>query len=467
MEPFVLSRRIAQPERYSLFLSFDSHFNSLINHNVAQIDISLHFYTLFLQDGCLESQDLYDTADAKLKAILEASNFNPCRERRNNQVQTLHDGYRIDLIYGMSNALDKAYKMISDYEYLGYSDCRTLSPDEALGLDPFLAQFCETHSETTTDGIRVWKSDVVALWRPGGCINTPTFLPLFHDYLKNVMGKYTNDTGVIKDCFQFKLQRCVEKVTYQSSDIDSSTRIINGLKFLGHEGVKYNKHAYSESQYVFCPGELVGTLKRLGFAEPEYARFAGASLILRIDIPADKIASYTTFNQWMEIHQDSLSVAWQARFINNQIVIGIGGTKAFYGEQQPLNDHAFAIKKAIVQLNVINQILPEFLSWALNKPTKGTQLILSDVSELESRGIARRWVGSRAVAYDGFPTLGPVYNEQKIVGNARCTTHLGSGGVSFAPAVINVSRGGMFTDASKQTLANQVSIFADSKRTYR
>jgi hypothetical protein len=412
-------------------------------------------------------QNLYDHADAELKAILEASNFHPCRERTNRQVHTLQDGYRIDLIYGVSNALSKAHKMIADYESLGYRDCRTLSPDEIVLLDPFLTEFCQSQSEKTIDGIRVWKDDTVGLWRPGGCINTPTFLPLFHDYLKKIMGKYTNDAGIEKDCFQFRLQRCVEQVTYKPSGIDSSSRIIDGLKFFGHTRVKHNKHPYPESHYVFCPGESVGTLKSLGFAEPEYARFAGASLILRIAIPADQIASYVTYNQWMEIHKDGFGVAWQARFVDHHIVIGIGGTKAFYGEKRPHKDQAFAIHKNLLQLNIINEILPEFVSWALKKPTRGVLLTLSDMMSLEERGIATRWVGARAVAYDGFPTVGPVFNDHGIINNARCTTQLGSGGVSFAPAVIGVSRGSMFVDASQQDIAHQVLTFGDSQRTYR
>ncbi len=410
-------------------------------------------------------QDMYDYGDAELKDILNASNFNPCRERRNPQEQTLQDGYRIDLIYGVPDAIRKANEMKSDYESLGYSDCRILSPDEVEHLDSFLKEFCQAQSEKMTTGSpRVWKSDTVALWRPGGCINTQKFLPLFYDYLEKVMGTYTNDAGITKHCFRLKLERCVKAVTYETSFSK-----INGLKFFEKPSFKHNKHPYSDSDYVFCPGEAVGTLKSLGFSEPEYARFAGASLVLRIDIPVDKLLAYTTFNQWMEIHRNGFGVAWQARFVDNQIFIGIGGTKAFYGDQQPHKDQDFAMNKNILQLNIINEILPEFVSWALEKPTRDTQLTLADMKALEDRGIAERWVGSRAVAYDGFPTIGSIFNDNGRVTNARCTTHLGSGGVSFAPAAVRVSRGGMFAfaDVPQQTLANQVSIFGDSKRTFR
>jgi hypothetical protein len=41
--------------------------------------------------------------------------------------------------------------------------------------------------------------------------------------------------------------------------------------------MKKNNHTYRESEYVFCPGESVGTLRKLGFDEPAYALFAGVT----------------------------------------------------------------------------------------------------------------------------------------------------------------------------------------------
>ena len=411
-------------------------------------------------------QEIYDHADAKLKSILIASNFNPCRERTNPEAQTLHDGYRIDLIYNVPNALTKANEMKSDYERLEYRDCRTLSPAEVISLDPFLADFCDNNSQLSSeDGTGVWKNDAIALWRPGGCIDTQVFLPLFHDYLKRVMGQYTNDAGQTKDCFQLRLQRRVEQLTYESTESASSSKKIDGLKFFGNPIVKRNKHAYQQSDYVFCPGESVGTLKGLGLAEPEYARFAGASLMLSIDIPADKLEAYSTFNHCMEVHQEGVVLAWQARFIDNKIFIGVAGTKAFYGDQQPQKDQAFAKNRNLLQLNMVNDVLPEFISLALGKPTHGIQLTQDDMAELESRGIAERWVGTRAVAYDGFPTVGHVYNPNGQVSNARCTTHLGSGGASFSPAAVLVSRSSMFETERSQDLIEKVLEFGCSQRT--
>jgi hypothetical protein len=412
-------------------------------------------------------QDIYDCADDELKAILIASNFNPCRERSNKETRTLHDGYRIDLIYAVPNALDKANAMKSAYERLGYSDCCILSPDEATSIDPFLATFCDAHSESSVAcEPRVWNNNTVALWRPAGCLDTKVFLSLFPHYLKQIMGQYVNDAGVVKDCFQLRLQRQVEQVSYESPGVGANR--INRLQFFGHPTVKQNQHAYQQSDYVFCPGEAVGTLKSLGLAEPEYARFAGASLMLCIEVPEDKIAEYSTFNHCMEVHQEGVVLAWQARFIDNKIVIGVAGTKAFYGDQQPHKDQAFAINRNLLQLNMVNDVLPEPISWALGRPTQGIQLTLKDMTELECQRIAHREAKSRAVAYDGFPTLGPVYNDKGQVSNARCTTHLGSGGVSFGPGAVYASRSSLFGNhPTQQALTEQVLAYGDSQRTYR
>lgn len=260
------------------------------------------------------------------------------------------------------------------------------------------------------------------------------------------------------------MQRRVEQVTYDSNN----TNRINGLQFFSASTVKRNKHNYQHSDYVFCPGESVGTLKKLGLAEPEYARFAGASLMLCIDVPIDKIKEYSTFNHCMEVHQEGVVLAWQARFIDNKIFIGVAGTKAFYGDQQPQKNQAFAINRNLLQLNMVNDVLPEFLSLALGKDTQRKQLTLTDMEELENKGIAERWVGTRAVAYDGFPTLGHVYNEEGLVSNARCTTHLGSGGASFSPAAVLVSRSSIFKEETdQQKLQDQVLAYGNSERTFR
>jgi len=391
-------------------------------------------------------QHIYDNADPRLKKILEESNFNPCREPNTNG-EALHDGYRIDLIYNVPNAKAKANSMKADYEELGYTSCKILSPKEVIARDPFLADFCKNNSIIDEFGERQWKDDSVALWRPGGCIDTQTLLPKLCDYLKDIMGKYTNESGQSKDCFQMKFERNVVGVSYNP---ESENLEINGLRFFGKEP-KIHKHQYEHSDYVFCPGEAVGTLKKLGFNEPAYSGFAGASLMLNIPIPTKQLVEqYSKFNHCMEVHQEGVVLAWQARFRENKIFIGVAGTKAFYSDQRPHKDQAFAKDRNLLQLNMINDVLPEFISLALGRDTSGKKLTIEDLSHLEKLGIAERWVGTRSVAYDGFPTLGSVYKKDCKITNARTTTHLGSGGGSFSLASIFVSRSTLNKDQTEQ-----------------
>ena len=104
------------------------------------------------------------------------------------------------------------------------------------------------------------------------------------------MGQYTNEAGQVKDCFRIKFERHVAEISYDDKQKDK----INGLRFFGNPKVKHNKHPYSSSNYVFCPGENVGELNRLGFLEPAYARFAGASLMLNIPIPIKRLDEFKT-----------------------------------------------------------------------------------------------------------------------------------------------------------------------------
>jgi hypothetical protein len=94
----------------------------------------------------------------------------------------------------------------------------------------------------------------------------------------------------------------------------------------------------------------------------------------------------------------------------------------------------------MLQLNMINDVLPQFMSIALGRNTHKQKLDEKDLTTLQELDIASRWVGTRAVAYDGFPTLGRLVKDGSNVVNARTTTHFGSGGVSFGPAGVVVSR---------------------------
>lgn len=385
-------------------------------------------------------QQIYQASDEELKKILELSNFNPCCEPSQNN-NTLHNGYRIDLIYNVPNAQERANNMKHDYEALGYKHCMILSPAEVMALDPFLTDFCKSHSIDNA-----WNNDTVALWRPGGCLDTQVFLPRLYAYLKKAMGTYTNAQGEQEDCFQIKFGKKVIGVEYAAHGAGTAT--IVGLTLEDGQTVFTDS---PHSHYVFCPGEAVGTLKKLGFSEPAYAGFAGVSLLLDIEIPQDKIKEYETFSHCMEVHQEGVVLAWQARFRNNKIFIGVAGTKAFYSDQQPTKDQAFAKNRNLLQLNMVNNVLPEFISLALKYDTKGKTLRQEDLDYLESQHIAKRWAGVRAVAYDGFPTLGCVYKDGFKVANARCTTHLGSGGGSFAPAATVISRHAMTENVDEFT----------------
>jgi len=165
----------------------------------------------------------------------------------------------------------------------------------------------------------------------------------------------------------------------------------------------------------------------------------------------------------MEVHQEGVVLAWQARFRDNKIFIGVAGTKAFYSDQKPHKDQAFAKNRNLLQLNMVNDVLPEFISLALGKNTKGQKLNESDLKYLEDNKLANRWVGTRAVAFDGFPTVGALYHSDSKVSNARCTTHLGSGGASFAPAAVTVSRSSVHEQAS-DNLIQDVIKYGDSRR---
>lgn len=396
--------------------------------------------------------DMYNNADTELKEIFESSNFNPCRQPLHAYDKTLHDGYRIDLIYNVPNARERAENMRHDYDSLGYKDCTILSPNEVLKIDPFLADFCANHSANNT-----WNNDTVALWRPGGCIDAQTFLPKFYDYLKNKMGRYTNEKGSQEDRFQIQFGKKVTGIEFAKNSDGKS--IVAGLTFEDGSVV----HNNGQSQYVFCPGEAVGTLKKLGLSEPAYAGFAGVSLLLNIDIPDDKINEVKSFGHCMEVHQEGVVLAWQARFKNNKIFIGVAGTKAFYADQQPTKDQEFARNRNLLQLNMINDVLPKFISLALKRNTAGQRLTETDLKELELREIATRWAGLRSVVYDGFPTLGYAHKDGEIIENARCTTHLGSGGGSFSPATVIISRNVL--TANQDEFTQKILDYGSSART--
>lgn len=293
-------------------------------------------------------QNIYDGADFELKNILDKSNFNPCREPKHKDKFVLHDGYRIDLIYEVADAQNRASGMQNTYSELGYTQCRLLSPNEVISIDPSLTCFCMGHSEVNNSGERIWKRDTAALWRPGGCLSAYDFLPSFYAYLKKVMGTYVDASGQIQDRFKLEFNKEVSEVIF-----DDNVNIA-GLKF---QDGSLDQNDPLQCSYVFCPGESVGTLKKFGFNEPSYAGFAGPSLIVRVPLSSDQLAFYKDFNHCMEVHKVGIVLAWQARRKDNVLLLQVGGTKAFYGDKAPQIDEAFAINRHLVQLNMLNDVL--------------------------------------------------------------------------------------------------------------
>jgi hypothetical protein len=398
-------------------------------------------------------QGIYDNADPKLKHVLELANFNPCREPLKSGIKKLHDGYRIDLIYNLPNAQEHANRMKSDYVALGYKECMILSPSEAIAIDPFIKSFCESHSVNN-----IWNNDTVALWRPGGCLDAQVFLPKLYEYLQEAMGTFINAQGKQENCFQIKFGKKVTGVEFACDKVGKT--VVAGLKFEdGSTILKEN----SKCNYVFCPGEAVGTLKKLGFCEPAYAGFAGVSLLFNIDIPKNKIKDYASYSHCMEVHQEGVVLPIQARIRNNKIFIGCAGTKAFYSDQRPTKNQQFAKNRSLLQLNMVNDVLPEFISLALGYETRGKTLTEKDLQYLEDQKIVTRWAGTRAVAYDGFPSLGHVYKNDLRVENARCTTHLGSGGGSFSPVLVSISRSAMKKE--QDAFTQRILSYSNSART--
>ncbi len=372
-------------------------------------------------------QAIYDEADDTLKGIFERSNFNPCREPRQS-TRVLHDGYRIDLLQKFPGAANQARNIRLDNERIGYQNCAFLSPQEVVVIDPFLEDFCKSRS--TADGR--WQDDAAAIWRPGGCLDASRFLPEFYEYMRKSMGQYTNKSGVVKDCFRLKFDREVVEVGLETYENQAT---IGGLRFRTGK-VQINK-SIDKTRYVFAPGESVGTLTRLGIKEPSYTGFAGVALRLNIPLSEEEIARYKNFNHCMEVHQDGVVLAWQARYFDGKIIIAGAGTKALYGEEAPTTDQAFAKTNNLIQLQMFNDVLPQFVSKALGRPTLGQRLTQEDMKTLEDAGIAKRSAGRRAVAYDGVITAGPAYtaNGERIQ-HATITTHLGSGGVSSGPGAV-------------------------------
>lgn len=371
---------------------------------------------------------LYAEADPELREIFEDSNLRTCREPGAGEDPFGH-GYRIDLLYEFENPEQRARSMIETYKRLGYQHCRLLSPEEVMKKDPTLRDFCEAHS-VTIEGKRQWKPGSMALLRPGGCLNARVFVERITAYLAKRMGTYVNARGQTKPCFQLKLNRPVSGVKI-TKKVDKL--LITGLKFLnGYQ--KKGQHAYTKTTYLFAPGESVGTLEKLGFKEPAYAGFAGASLTLNIKIPPEKKGLYKPYVHWMEVHKPGIVMAWQSKLKGGLITVVAAGTKSFYAEKKSDITQEFARNRNLLQLNMINAVVPWVVSLALGRDTRGTDLTPVDMETLKKNGQATCWAGMRSVSFGGTDTISYTYlQDGQKVENGIMVTHLGSGGVSFAP----------------------------------
>jgi hypothetical protein len=374
---------------------------------------------------------LYRTADPELKSILNTSNYRPCSEIESDLLR-MGAGYRPDLYFSASNFPARLETVIKDSQTAGYRKVRLLQPDELKQLDPSLSEFCELHSELEGD-IRRWKDGAGAIFRPAGCINTSYFLSAFAAYIEKMMGTYVTEAGEEKHCFRIKSGK-VTGVQYDSDGKSVVSYVIDGQ-------IKQNKRHY-ERFFVLCPGEAVGTVRHLGFVEPPHARFVGFTL--QLNVPA-----HFAINAGVDLSgKPNLAIysgvasasVMQASVVGDRCLIGLGGLKAFLGLTHADVNAEYAIKASLYQLEFLNHLYPSLLTACLGKNTRNMTLSLDDLNALIRNGYIKRGVGSRAVAFDGAPTIGgatktTTEKTQNVIKttNVVIATHFGSGGVTNAP----------------------------------
>jgi hypothetical protein len=361
---------------------------------------------------------LYESANPKLKAIMQECNFNPCADSEDAKCQKLYSGYRIDLIYNTENVLKKAENMLEEYRSVGYKYGKILTPDEVLSMDKSLTDFVCDNSEGTSPN-KVWKKNVVAVWRPGGCVDTQRFLPKLLAYLREDMGD------------RLKVHFNKEAVGVDVQPTIQGHYEVKGLTFA--DGTSISAPASDEKVWFdINPGEAVGTLERLGFHEPPCAGFAGCSLSLTVPMTGELKRDFADFRHHMEVHTPGKVLAWQARAIGDSIFVGGAGTKAFYGPLEPKLDQQFACINNLAQLQMFNDVLPQVVSVGLGRNTRGQQMTMDDLEDLVENKKARRWVGRRSVRFDNMFTWGFLYYQGHKVTNAMTGTHAGSGGGSLS-----------------------------------
>jgi hypothetical protein len=351
---------------------------------------------------------------------MQKSNFKPCCEPEDNTKKTLGKGYRIAFYSRDKASASKAEDIKTSYEELGYKNCAVLTPKEVLEIDHHLAEFVAGKMMDDEH----WNDENSAAWVPGGCISTRDFLPQLTDHLKN---KLPN--------FEIKHECRVTEVFFDNEN----PQLIAGIKYLENNEEKILTTDPNTTEYVFCPGEEVFGLKKLGFTQPPSAGFAGVALSLEIPLSPEEIHKYSALDQNLDFYENGVGCAWQIRFKDEKVHFSLAGTKGFYGDQKPAIDEPFAQDRLLVLFNMMNHVFPDLIRIALKENAPLDEVTPEQLKKLTENNIANCWVGRRAVAADGFPSWGPLYWGNMEVLNGRCNTGLSSGGVAFAPVAALVS----------------------------
>ncbi len=374
---------------------------------------------------------IYTHADSKLKQILDDCQFIGCQQTAND----VKKGYRMNVYYNTDGIEESLANAITHFRSLGYTSTTVLTPDEVMEKDPLLTDFCNDYSELNEQNIRVWKKGAAVVWKPGGSIDTHKFMPLFAEYLEAVMGSYINDQDLQKKCFRVK-RREVTGLVFDPLQHDKLIGLTSTLD-KNHNGKHYKHH-----EFVLCPGAAVGTLRTFGLYEPAAARFVGSSLKLQLPLSKVKDADLSTYKMHLALSSNRCGSVCRAGVDGKHCFIGIAGTTTFYGETEPKLTDSFTQIQQVFQLNLLNSVFPRFISIGLGEDTRNKTLTVMHLQRLIDEHIIFRAVGSRAVSFDGAPTIDFAIRRPsgEKVTNLRVITHLSSAGVSNAPAAVAISR---------------------------
>lgn len=100
------------------------------------------------------------------------------------------------------------------------------------------------------------------------CLDVRTFLPKFYEYMKKAMGTYVAKGGAEKPYFELQCNKEVCGVRLSKGENPR----ITSLKFTDGSST-HRAGSKRKRSYVFCQGEAIGTLSKLGFDEPSYDGF--------------------------------------------------------------------------------------------------------------------------------------------------------------------------------------------------